>query len=48
MPSICKTQAATLKLTGAAADDFVQKCTGSAANAAARKSGPKLQGMMVK
>ena len=45
MPSICKTQAATLKLAGTAADDFVKKCTGAPANAAERKSAPKLQGM---
>ena len=48
MPSICKTQATTLKLTGTAADDFVHKCTGASANAAERKSGPKLQGMKAK
>jgi len=44
MPSICKTQAATLKLAGLPRD-FVKKCTGAPANAAERKSAPKLQGM---
>jgi len=45
MPSICKPQAAPLKRAGTAADDFVKKCTGAPANAAERKSAPKLQGM---
>jgi hypothetical protein len=33
------------ELAGTAADDFVKKCTGAPANAAERKSAPKLQGM---
>ncbi len=44
MPAICKSQAATLKLSAADADSFVQKCTAASANPAARKSSARLEG----
>ena len=43
MPAICKSQAATLKLSGAAADSFVQTCT-TASSSAARRATLKLEG----
>jgi len=43
MPSVCKSQAANLKLSAAAADAFVQKCT-SASASAERKATMKLEG----
>jgi hypothetical protein len=33
MPAICKSQAANLKLSAAAADSFVQKCTAASSSA---------------
>ncbi len=43
MPAVCKSQAASLKLSAAAADAFVQKCT-SASASAERKATLKLEG----
>jgi hypothetical protein len=43
MPAVCKSQAASLKLSAAAADAFVQKCT-SASASGARKATLKLEG----
>jgi hypothetical protein len=43
MPSICKSQAANLKLAGGAADAFIQKCTSASANAE-RKATLKMEG----
>jgi hypothetical protein len=43
MPSICQSQAASLKLSGGAADAFVQKCT-SASASAERKATLKMEG----
>jgi hypothetical protein len=44
MPDICKSQAASLKLSAADAHAFVQKCTAASANPAARKSSARLEG----
>ncbi|HZP08033.1 hypothetical protein [Methyloceanibacter sp.] len=43
MPAVCKSQAASLKLSAAAADAFVQKCTAASASAS-RKATLKLEG----
>ncbi len=43
MPAVCKSQAASLKLSAAAADAFVQKCTAASASAE-RKATLKLEG----
>ena len=45
MPALCKAQAATLNLTGTAADDFLKTC-GSQASDTTRESGPKLEGKL--
>ena len=45
MPDICKSQAATQKLSASAAEAFVQKCTAAAsANPGERKSSERLEG----
>jgi hypothetical protein len=43
MPGVCKSQAANLKLTGGAADAFIQKCTSASSNAE-RKGTMRMEG----
>jgi hypothetical protein len=43
MPSICQSQAANLKLSGSAADAFIQKCTSASSNAE-RKGAMRMEG----
>jgi hypothetical protein len=45
MPAVCKSQAANLKLSAAAADAFVQKCTTASSSSGERKASTmKLEG----
>ncbi|HMK42445.1 MAG TPA: hypothetical protein VK451_12900 [Methyloceanibacter sp.] len=44
MPAVCKSQAANLKLSAAAADAFVQKCTAASSNTERKASTMKLEG----
>jgi predicted small secreted protein len=48
MPDICKDQAAKQNLTGAEADDFVEKCSASIGNDIQRSAKPdeKLEGSL--
>ena len=44
MPAVCQAQAANLKLSAAAADAFVQKCTAASSSTGERKGTMRLEG----
>ena len=44
MPAVCKSQAASLKLSAEAADAFVQKCAAASTSTGERKGTMRLEG----